>query len=285
MRAGRTFISTGKVLIALMSAISATAAFFLGGGATSCIAAITGLGVLLLACGAGGLNEYQERDLDGRMERTRKRPIPSGEKSPRQVLFLSIILVAAGLVILWAAGRGLPLLLGGFAVVWYNGVYTPLKRKTAFAAIVGAVAGAIPPMIGWTAGGGGTSDPRLAVLCLFLVLWQVPHFWLHRLRYEGEYESAGLPTLKSAFGPVAFRLITAQWIFALAASSAALLVAFGVTSPAVAVSVLAAILWIAFRGRTLLKSGATPVFYHRIAMAVNAYLFFVLVFVALGRTV
>ena len=92
-------------------------------------------------------------------------------------------------------GHPLAALLGLITVVWYNGIYTPLKRVTAFAAIPGGVVGAIPPVIGWVSGGGDPTDARIIVVAFFFFVWQVPHFWLLLMRIGGDYERAGLPSL------------------------------------------------------------------------------------------
>jgi protoheme IX farnesyltransferase len=175
-------------------------------------------GAFLLACGASALNQVQERDIDALMERTRHRPLPAGLMSLRQVIIASCTTMVVGLLLL---GRsGLPAFaLGVLAVVWYNGLYTRLKRRTAFAAIYGTPVGMLGPAIGWVAGGGSFTDPRLAVLALLFFLWQVPHFWLLLLRSGDDYQRAGLPTLAKVFPREVLVGMTLLWLAAAAAAS------------------------------------------------------------------
>ncbi len=178
----------------------------------------TAAGVFLVACGASALNQYQERDIDARMERTRHRALPAGILEPRSALVVSLAVMTAGLLLLACSGQP-PFFLGVLAVVWYNGLYTWLKGRTAFAAVYGAPVGMAGPAIGWSAGGSSIGDPRLAVLCLLFFLWQVPHFWLLLLRSGGDYERAGLPSLTKVFPRQILSGITVLWLIAAAAAS------------------------------------------------------------------
>ena len=170
MRRVRLFLRLTKFPIAAVSILSA---------ATGFVTAIRGwswgllpacLGTLLMAMGACALNEWQERDLDARMPRTRERPIPSGAVSPGRALALGAIHVLAGGGVIWGLCGPVPVGFGGLAVLWYNGVYTPLKRLTAFAVVPGALIGALPPAIGWTAAGGSAGDLRLLALAFFFFI-------------------------------------------------------------------------------------------------------------------
>ena len=176
------------------------------------------LGVFLLACGASGLNQVQEARIDARMERTRNRPIPAGQLDRVTAGFLAGLFILAGLYCLARLDRHLPALLGlaAFALLWYNGVYTYLKRFTPFAVLPGALVGAVPPLIGWSAAGGIISDPAIVLLAGFGFLWQIPHFWLLLLIYGPQYQSAGLPSLERYFTSIQARRIAALWISAVA---------------------------------------------------------------------
>jgi len=170
--------------------------------------------IFLLAGGASALNQYQEWEFDERMERTRKRPIPSRRLTTSDGLRLANILLISGYIILILQGSLTLFFLGLFNVVWYNGVYTYLKRKTAFAVIPGALTGSIPVLMGWIAGGGNLSEPMGIFLAAFIFIWQMPHFWLIMLKYKDEYKSAGFPALTDVFSPVLMKLTILTWLLA-----------------------------------------------------------------------
>jgi protoheme IX farnesyltransferase len=241
-----------KAKISLFSSLSAAMGFVLadGGGTATLFELVTG--VFALACGACALNQVQERDLDARMARTANRPIPSGRVRPENALALALFLILSGEGLLLATGSVAAALLGLAAVLWYNGLYTGLKRRSAFAAVPGALVGCLPPAMGWAAGGGSLWDPSLASLVFFFFMWQVPHFWLHLLACGEEYAEAGLPSLTDIFAADQLKRLTFQWVSA-AAVSALFLGLFGpLSAPAARIGLLAASLWHAGEGVSLM---------------------------------
>ena len=208
-----------KFRISLFSTLSTFAGFILARRGLSSDMIFPILGVFLLASGSCALNQYQERQNDHLMERTQGRPIPSKKLSPSTALKISIGLLLFGSILLYFGAHWSALGFGLFAVLWYNGVYTFLKRKSAFAAIPGALVGAIPPVIGWISGKGFFSlDPQILAISFFFFIWQVPHFWLLLLNFGREYEKAGLPSLTRIFTSAQLSRITFIWIFATAAA-------------------------------------------------------------------
>ena len=173
------------------------------------------IGVTLLAAGSSTLNHIQESELDSLMDRTRKRPIPAGNVSPGAASIIALLFIASGAGLIFAFGGMVPMLLGFTALVWYNAIYTPMKRKFALAVIPGSVIGAIPPVIGWTAAGGALLDTSNLLVALFFFVWQIPHFWLLLLIYSKDYEKAGFPTLTEIFSEAQVSRITFIWIAAL----------------------------------------------------------------------
>lgn len=176
------------------------------------------LGVLVLACGASSLNEYQERNIDSKMKRTSSRPIPSGRISEQNSLIISLAFISFGSFILLLSSIEV-MFLGLFTLLWYNAVYTPLKQKTAIAILPGSLVGALPPVIGWVAAGGAIYDPKIIALASFMFIWQIPHFWLLLLMYDKEYREAGFPTLSKIFSFNQITKITFTWISILILSS------------------------------------------------------------------
>jgi protoheme IX farnesyltransferase len=141
---------------------------------------------------ANVLNMYLERDTDALMPRTMYRPLPSGRIHPKLALVFGLLLAATSVSLLaFAVGR-LPGLLAAIALVSYVLIYTPMKRYTPAALLVGSVAGAIPPLIGWAAATGSLDLPGILLFAV-LYLWQVPHFLAISLVRSKEFARAGLP--------------------------------------------------------------------------------------------
>ena len=139
-------------------------------------------------------NAYLEIDKDALMERTANRPLPAGRMHPDVALGYGLALSAAGLLLLALTANLLTALLGLLALIGYVLVYTPLKRITSLATVVGAVPGAIPPMMGWTAAS-GSLDAGAWALFGILFLWQLPHFLAIAWMYRDDYAQAGFPML------------------------------------------------------------------------------------------
>ena len=251
-------ISLGKVRISLLVTLSTATGYLLAAEEVTIQMLLPAAAVFLLACGACALNQFQERKIDALMERTKNRPLPSGRLNPSSGLFISLGLISIGSFILFHRANLLTGMLGLFAVFWYNAIYTPLKRKTAFAAIPGALIGAIPPALGWVSGGGSLLDPRIWAIVFFFFMWQITHFWLLLLDFGKEYEKAGLPSLTRIFSPTQLRRILFAWVFATAVACL-ILPLFGlVTSYAVRVGCLIAGFWLVLRtARSLIAQNSS----------------------------
>jgi protoheme IX farnesyltransferase len=155
-------------------------------------AALAGTG--LVAAGASVLNQVMERDTDALMLRTRTRPLPAGRIGPGEARAFGVLLTLSGLAtLLWLSG---PLAAAVAGATWasYLFAYTPLKRRTPLATLVGAVPGALPPVIGWAAAR-GRLDAGAFILFAILFLWQVPHFLAIAWLYRDDYARAGFPML------------------------------------------------------------------------------------------
>jgi len=253
VKSARCLLSLCKIRIALLASLSAVAGLLLAANPTPAKFTALFAGVFLLACGAGALNQYQERNIDALMPRTCKRPIPSGRICSRSALCLALVLASSGFAILLCTGPLLLPVLGVGAVLWYNGVYTWLKKKSAFAAVPGALIGAIPPAMGWVAGGSDLSDPRLTALCFFFFMWQVPHFWLHLMSFGREYTQAGLPSLSDIFIKSQMRRLLFQWISATAVSGLLLCLYGLLQNTAVQATLVGASLWLLLSGVRLIR--------------------------------
>jgi protoheme IX farnesyltransferase len=161
------------------------------------------------------------------MIRTRLRPLPTGDLTPAAVIVIAGFCSLIGLLLLAAIAGFLPSLLGAAALAWYLAVYTPLKRRSSCALAVGAVCGALAPVIGWCAAGGKPLDYRAMFLAGLLYLWQIPHFWLLQRRHADDYRRAGIPLAAAGKEGDAASNLFWLWIMALFAGTM-LLPAFGI---------------------------------------------------------
>jgi protoheme IX farnesyltransferase len=148
------------------------------------------LGTLLVSSGAGALNQYIERRFDAQMRRTARRPLAAGRIEPSSALWFGILLSLAGGIYLAVAVNAVAALLAVLTLGAYLALYTPLKRKTPLCTVVGALPGAMPPLIGWAAAS-GTLSFEAWVLYLILFLWQFPHFMAIAWMYREDYARAG----------------------------------------------------------------------------------------------
>jgi protoheme IX farnesyltransferase len=205
--------------VSLAVTFTAFAAMVISKGEVTADMLLPVLGIFILASGASAFNQYQEWPYDEKMERTRKRPLPSRRISTAEALRIATLGIIGGLVILMYYSNVTCLLLGIANVIWYNGLYTWLKRKTAFAVVPGALTGAIPILMGWTAAGGSILAPEVMFLSFFLFLWQMPHFWLLTLKYGDEYRKAGFPVITDHLSNRQVRVVTMAWMTASSAVS------------------------------------------------------------------
>lgn len=162
--------------------------------------ALTMLGGYLCAGGAGAINGYLDRDLDAQMARTRYRAIPSGRVDPTHVVVFGLLLGLASGLILWFGAHPTAAILAllGFGI--YVGVYTLwLKRRSPWNVVIGGLAGAAPPLVGWAAAAGSLS-PTAFLLAAIVFFWTPPHFWTLALMRREEYAGAGIPMLPVARG-------------------------------------------------------------------------------------
>lgn len=212
----------GKVRISIAVAFTTFTGYILSHGIFDRGFVLPFLGIFLLACGASAFNQIQETDTDRIMKRTTGRPLPSGRISKRGAFIIaSAYFISGGLVLYFGSGL-MTLLVGLSTFVWYNLIYTPLKKVTAFAAVPGSMVGALPPLAGWVAGGGELTDPRALALGFFFFMGQIPHFWLLLLKLGKQYEKAKLPSLTQILTDEQIKRLTFVWIAATAVSAFAL---------------------------------------------------------------
>ncbi len=279
----KPYLTLCRVYISLFAACSAATGFFLGPYQRVAGALVPAAAVFLLACGASAMNQFQDQDIDEKMERTRRRPLPAGLVTPQQALSFALMLMISGLLLLANAEDASAMVLGLFALFWYNGIYTYLKRITAYASVPGAFVGAIPPAIGWSAAGGALSDVRLLVLCFLFFIWQIPHFWLLIIRSGDEYQKAGLPSVAAVMSAAQLSRVTFVWIFA-ASVACLLLPLYGMTrSPLVSFSLIPPAAWLAWNARNLARRQPTTALSSGLFRKINMFLILIMSLLSLGN--
>jgi len=208
------YLKLGKFTIAIPVALTGFLGYFMAQPALDLNALLSTTGIFFLSMASGSLNQIQERRTDALMERTAGRPLPSGDISLTQAIFATVSLILSGTALLMLTGHLLAPILGIFTLLWYNLVYTPLKRLTAFAVLPGALIGALPPLIGWTAAGGNPLDMEILAVAFLLFVGQMPHYWLLLLKVGDEFHKAGLPVITSLFDQRQIRNLSFMWIAA-----------------------------------------------------------------------
>ncbi|MFZ0453864.1 MAG: protoheme IX farnesyltransferase [Ignavibacteriaceae bacterium] len=242
-------------------------------------------GILLLACGSAAVNHFQERETDAMMERTKNRPIPSGRISPQSALYIALILIISGSVILYEGAGILALGLGLLNLLWYNGIYTPLKRHNALAIIPGSMVGAIPPVVGWAAAGGNIFDPQILIIAFFFFIWQIPHFWLLLLILSKDYEQAGFPTLTKTFNQDQLSRITFMWISATGITGI-LIPLFGIIKfPLIDFVIFLSSLWLIWKATKLLKNNKGKKSFGFAFRAINIFALLVVILLSIDKLV
>lgn len=152
------------------------------------------VGTALCAGGVAAINQYMERDVDALMKRTADRPLPAGHVPPGSAFVIGWTMIAAGLAVLFKLVNGMSAFIGLATVIAYLSIYTPAKRWSRWSTEIGAISGALPPMIGWAAA--GRSNPELGwALFAILYTWQMPHFFSLAWTYRQDYAAAGMPML------------------------------------------------------------------------------------------
>jgi protoheme IX farnesyltransferase len=186
------FVELTKPRITFLVLVTTLVGFYMGSqdGVNLTLLLQTIVGTGLVAAGASALNQYFERDLDARMMRTKTRPLPDGRLLPNEALGFAAAISLIGIASLAVFVNLLTAFLGVLTLTAYIFVYTPLKTRTAFCTLIGAVPGAMPPMMGWTAARGEIDSVALAIFAI-LFLWQMPHFFAIAWIFTEDYARGG----------------------------------------------------------------------------------------------
>jgi protoheme IX farnesyltransferase len=191
----RDYLALSKSRIVMMVLITTAAGYFFGAQRVDWMLLLnTLLGTALVAAGTNALNQYIERDHDAKMRRTRLRPLPDGRIAPRAALVFSVAISILGTLYLGLAVNWLTAALGAFTLITYIFIYTPLKRVSTICTLIGAIPGAIPPLMGWTAATGVLGTGGWIIFAI-LFFWQLPHFMAISWMYREDYARGGFAML------------------------------------------------------------------------------------------
>jgi heme o synthase len=219
------YVVLTKPDVTFLVVITTIAGFYLGssGPIDWVLMLHTLAGTFLVACGTAAMNQYVERKIDAVMRRTASRPLPSGVLQPKEVLLFGVSTIVAGAAWLALLVNGLAALVALAASLLYLGLYTPLKTRTTLSTAVGAIPGALPPLIGWAAARGSLSLGGW-VLFAILFFWQFPHFMAIAWMYREDYARAGIRMLPvvdrkgdSTFRQIIWTSAVLVWVSALPA--------------------------------------------------------------------
>jgi len=194
----RDLVELVKARLTLLVLLTTAVGFYLGADSPINFAALlhTVFGTAAAAAGAAALNQWWEYKLDALMHRTRSRPVPAGRMRPRDAVILGAALSIFGVVYLAFVCNALSAALAAITIIIYIFAYTPLKRVSTFNTALGAVPGALPPMIGWAAAR-GTLNAGAWMLFAILFFWQLPHFFAIAWMYRDDYARAGFQMISS----------------------------------------------------------------------------------------
>ena len=208
----KDFFVVTKFKLSFAVSLSALFAYIMAKGDVGIDMLLATLAVLLVAMGVSTLNQVQEYRSDAKMTRTKNRPIASGRMSPRTGMLIAAVLIALSLILIYSLLGLTGVNLFMFAFIWYNAMYTPLKKKSALAVIPGAILGVIPPAIGWLVAGHSLKELEFIAIASYYFIWQVPHFWLLVMLFHGDYKDGGYPTAMRLFGQASLQRLTFVWL-------------------------------------------------------------------------
>ena len=245
------YVKAAQPRIVALFLVTVLAAMLLAGGAGAWLVSAVLAATALTVAGAALLNNVIERDVDARMERTRRRPTASGRLRPRRARAAGLGAVAAGVLALWATAGGLAAVFALLGAAYYVLVYTLLlKPRAALSSVPGALAGVFPALIGWAATGTPWSADIL-FLCAVVFTWSPPHFWALSLAREDDYRSSGIPTPAARYGERTTRVLIVAFFAALTGivTAAAVTDLYGI--PYVALALAASLVLWSFVARLL----------------------------------
>ena len=211
----KDYVSLFKIHLCLYIGLSSVLGHVMAGQRFSLDALVSGLLVMVLACGSAVLNNVQDRGYDRFFQRTCRRSLPRKRVPVVHATVIAVTMIGCGLSGLLFFKGFHPFFWGVAAVICYNGLYTPLKKRSLLAIIPGSLSGMLPPLIGWTAAGRPMLDSSILILMVIFVLWQIPHFFIVLLKTEtdqpGQSNLKKFPCFTHLFSPNEIKLQILIW--------------------------------------------------------------------------
>jgi protoheme IX farnesyltransferase len=281
----RDYLQLSKLKIMLPVSLTGFTGYFIFNPHISINIILVSFGLLLLAISASALNQVQETALDSKMKRTLNRPVPSGRIKVKQAVLFIVCTMVAGTLFILLYGNLQAAVIGLFTILWYNGVYTYSKRITAFAVVPGALTGALPPLIGWVAAGGGILDKPIVFIEFLFFTGQIPHFWLLIIKYGEEYSKAGIPALTEIFNNEQINRLTFTWVITSVIAALFLCYFEVIRSRPVILILLAASAFLIWIFSALLRSGADRNTSKKYSIMLDTYFLLVLLLLIADRII
>lgn len=233
-------------------------------------------GILLMAVSASVLNQIQEIKPDGMMIRTSNRPLPAKRINFTSAFLFFFFNLIAGVSVIYYTGNINAVIIGLFTIFWYNVIYTYSKRITAFAVVPGAITGALPPLIGWVAAGGGLWEKPIVFIEFLIFIGQIPHFWLLILKYGEDYKQAGFPSLTNIFSRAQIKRLTLVWVIS-SVAAALFLCYFEIIHNTIIIVILVLIsIYVIWQFLDMLKIKASENNYRKYSIVLDLYFLLVL---------
>jgi protoheme IX farnesyltransferase len=248
----KDFFIVTKFVLSFAVSLSALFAYIMAKGEVGLDMLLATFSVLLVAMGVSTLNQVQEYKSDAKMERTKNRPIAAGRMTPQTGIIIAVVMIILAMVSIYSLLGLTGVNIFMFAFIWYNAMYTPLKKKSALAVVPGAILGVIPPAIGWLVAGHTLMELEFIALALYFFIWQVPHFWLLVMLFHGDYKDGGYPTAMRLFGQASLQRLTFVWLMFTIQAGIFLVWAFQVYTVTILLSILVGI-WAFISSFELLK--------------------------------
>jgi len=278
----KDFFIVTKFVLSFAVSLSALFAYIMAKGEVGFDMFLATFSVLLVAMGVSTLNQVQEYKEDSKMQRTKNRPIAAGRMSTATGYLISAVLILLSLILIYALLGLTGVNFFMFAFIWYNLMYTPLKKKSALAVVPGAILGVIPPAIGWMIAGESLLTLEFFALGMYFFIWQVPHYWLLVMLFHGDYKDAGYPTAMRLFGQASLQRLTFVWLVFTIQAGIFLVSVFEPYPATIGLSVLVAI-WAFISSLELLKEKFKLTDARSVFWKINASFLLIIIFLSIDE--